>query len=307
MEVSCITKKKNPTFLATVVGKPPLEDKYMGWATERIFLPLLKTTAPDLIDYHMPESGAFHNLILAKMKPLYKRHAKQFMHAFWGAGQMSFVKHAIFFNQNAPELTNYESLMIYMLDRFSPKSLFISEGILDALDHSSPESLVGGKLGIDVTSAKMPVDKPILLESEVLLEKLKVLIEDVVDVEQYMRMTRNPITVISVNKRKNVKEYFDALLPLSNHLRIVIFVDKEKNDISNPYMLVWRVANNIDAQRDIFISGLTVGIDGTNKNSLDGYTREWPGDVECTKEVVERLKEKGVWDLSDEEYKKYQL
>ena len=76
MDVTCITSKEKPVYQATVVGKPPLEDKYMGWATERIFLPLLKTTAPDLIDYNMPENGVFHNLILAKMNVLYPGHAK---------------------------------------------------------------------------------------------------------------------------------------------------------------------------------------------------------------------------------------
>ncbi len=307
LEVSCITKKKNPTYLATVVGKPPLEDKYMGWATERIFLPLLKTTAPDLIDYHMPEAGAFHNLILAKMKPLYKGHAKQFMHAFWGVGQMSFVKHAIFMDENAPQLENYESVAMYILDRLSPNSLFVSEGILDALDHSSCESLVGGKLGIDVTSMKVLSDKPVLMGNEELLKKVQELVPEAVGLNQFMRMTRNPVTVIAVEKRRNLKECFEALVPLSMHLRVVIFVDKEKNDLFNPYMLIWRVANNIDAKRDLFVSGLMMGLDGTNKNELDGYTREWPGDVECTPEVIARLKEKGVWDLDDTLLDKYQL
>ncbi len=307
MEVSCITKKKNPTYLATVVGKPPLEDKYMGWATERIFLPLLKTTAPDLIDYHMPESGAFHNLILAKMQPLYKGHAKQFMHAFWGAGQMSFVKHAIFLDENAPQLTNYESVVIYILNRLTPKSLFVSEGILDALDHSSPEALVGGKLGVDVTAAKTLVDEPVLLGNDELLAKVQEFISDAVALNQFMHVTRNPITVIAVEKKRSVREYFEALVPLANHLRVVVFVDNEKNDVMNPYMLIWRVANNIDAQRDLFVSGLMIGLDGTNKNSLDGYTREWPGDVECSPKIIAALKEKGVWDLDDDLSDKYQL
>ena len=306
MEVSAITTKKEPTFLATVVGKPPLEDKYMGWATGKIFFPLLKTTAPDLLDYHMPENAGFHNLILAKMKPLYKGHAKQFMHAFWGVGQMSFVKHAIFLDENAPKLENYEALTSYILDRFTPKSLFISEGILDALDHSSPETLVGGKLGIDATGA-YKVEAPQLLGNEKLLEKVKEIVPDVVNLHQYMRRTKNPITVISINKRKNIKEYFDALVDISTHIRIVVFVDEIKNDIFNSYMTIWRVTNNIDAGRDIYISGLMVGIDGTNKNSLDGFNREWPDDVDCTPSVVESLKTKKLWDLSDEEYKKFQL
>ncbi|MEA3330204.1 MAG: menaquinone biosynthesis decarboxylase [Campylobacterota bacterium] len=306
MQVSAITTKKDRVFLATVVGKPPLEDKYMGWATGKIFFPLLKTTAPDLLDYHMPENAGFHNLILAKMQPLYKGHAKQFMHAFWGAGQMSFVKHAIFLDENAPKLNNYEAVATYILNRFTPKSMFITEGILDALDHSSPETLVGGKLGIDSTAANV-VEAPQLLGDEELLKKVKELIPDVVDLHQFVRRTKNPITVISVNKTKNAKEYFDALLSLSTHIRIVVFVDDKNNDVFNSYMLVWRVTNNMDAQRDVFVSGLMVGVDGTNKNLLDGFSRRWPDDVDCTPEVVKLLKEKGVWDLDDNVYEKFQL
>lgn len=306
LEVSAITMKKERTYLATVVGKPPLEDKYMGWATGKIFFPLLKTTAPDLLDYHMPENCGFHNLILAKMQPLYKGHAKQFMHAFWGAGQMSFVKHAIFLDEKAPKLESYEAVSAYILDRFTPKSLYITEGILDALDHSSPETLVGGKLGIDATAANK-VEAPNLLGDEELLQKVQELIPDALNLHQFMRRTKNPITVISLNKTKNAKHYFDALLPLSMHLRIVVFVDAAKNDIYNAYMLLWRVTNNMDAIRDVFISGLMVGVDGTTKNALDGFERRWPDDVDCTLSVVESLKSKGVWDLSQNMYEKFQL
>ena len=306
MEVSAITTKKDKVFLATVVGKPPLEDKYMGWATGKIFFPLLKTTVPDLLDYHMPENSGFHNLILAKMQPLYKGHAKQFMHAFWGAGQMSFVKHAIFVDEKAPKLENYEAFATYVLNRFTPKSMFITEGILDALDHSSPETLVGGKLGIDATSA-LEVEAPQLLMDDELFVKVKKLIPNAMKLEQYMTRTKNPITVITVNKNKTVKEYFDALISLSTNIRIVVFVDDIKNDVTNPYMLVWRVTNNIDAERDIFISGLMVGIDGTNKKPIDGFTREWPDDVDCTQSVIESLKKRKLWDIEDKLYKKYQL
>ncbi len=306
MEVSAITMKRERTFLATVVGKPPLEDKYMGWATGKIFFPLLKTTVPDLLDYHMPENAGFHNLILAKMQPHYKGHAKQFMHAFWGAGQMSFVKHAIFVDEDAPKLNNYESFASYVLNRFTPKSMFITEGILDALDHSSPETLVGGKLGVDATAANV-VEAPILLGDADLLLKVKKKIPDAVSLRQFMRHTKNPITVISVNKAKNARIYFDALYSLNKHIRIVVFVDDFKNDVENSYMLIWRVTNNMDALRDVFISELMVGIDGTNKGSLDGFTREWPDDVDCTLSVVESLKEKSLWDLDDKLYNKFQL
>ena len=306
LEVSAISMKKERTFLATVVGKPPLEDKYMGWATGKIFFPLLKTTVPDLLDYHMPENAGFHNLILAKMQPLYKGHAKQFMHAFWGAGQMSFVKHAIFVDEKAPSLTNYESFATYILDRFTPKSLFITEGILDALDHSSDETLVGGKLGLDATAANV-VEAPNLLGDAELFEKVQELLPEATGLHQYMRRTSNPVTVITLRKNKSVKEYFEALIPLSTNIRIVVFVDDAKNDVFNSYMLIWRVTNNIDALRDVFISGLMVGIDGTNKSQIDGFVREWPDDVECTQSVVKSLQSRGLWDLSEDLNKKYQL
>jgi len=306
LEVSAITHKKEPTFLATVVGKPPLEDKYMGWATGKIFFPLLKTTVPDLLDYHMPENAGFHNLILAKMQPLYKGHAKQFMHAFWGAGQMSFVKHAIFVDEKAPSLDNYESFAAYVLNRFTPKSMFITEGILDALDHSSDETLVGGKLGIDATSAVV-VEGPNLLGDAELFEKVQELVPDATSLHQFMRNTKNPITVITLNKTRNAREYFDALIPLSQNLRVVVFVDEKANDVLNSYMLIWRVTNNMDAQRDVYISGLMVGVDGTNKSQVDGFTREWPDDVDCTPSVVEYLQKEELWDLDEKLNKKYQL
>lgn len=306
LEVSAITQRKKPYYLATVVGKPPLEDKYMGWATERIFLPLLKTNAADLIDYHMPENGVFHNLILAKMKTLYKGHAKQFMHIFWGSGQMSFVKHALFFGEDAPKLTNYEALVTYALNRFTPKSLFISEGITDALDHSSPEALVGGKLGIDLTASNSPAH-PETIGSEELLARLSELVPEVRGVTQYMRHTANPVTIISIAKIRSVSQIVPMLRELAPYLRIVAIVDEAKNDIYNPYMLIWRVTNNLDAQRDVYVEGSTVLFDGTTKTGVDGFEREWPGDVECTPEVVARLKQMGLWDLDPKLEKKYQL
>lgn len=306
MEVSAITHSKRPVYVATVVGKPPLEDKFMGWATERIFLPLLKTNAADLIDYHMPENGVFHNLILAKMKPLYKGHAKQFMHAFWGAGQMSFVKHAIFVGDDAPRLNNYEPIVTHILNRFHPSRVMISEGITDALDHSSPEALVGGKLGVDCTGAPM-IEAPVILPDDELLTLLKACDANITGVRQYMRRTRNPVTLISVDKKSSMKEVVEKIRIHEDKLRIVAFIDTSKNDIDNPYMALWRVVNNIDAQRDIIRTTESVYIDGTNKNALDGFEREWPGDVECTPEVIDNLRERGILTMDEALAHKFQL
>ncbi len=306
MEVSAITHAKRPVYVATVVGKPPLEDKYMGWATERIFLPLLKTNAADLIDYHMPENGVFHNLILAKMKPLYKGHAKQFMHAFWGAGQMSFVKHAIFVGDDAPRLNNYEPIVTHILNRFHPSRILISEGITDALDHSSPEALVGGKLGVDCTGAPM-IEAPEVIPDDELLALLQGCDKSITAARQYMRRTRNPITLISVDKVTNVHEVIEKIRMHEDKLRIVAFIDTLKNDVDNPYMALWRVVNNMDALRDVVRSKNSVYIDGTNKNALDGFEREWPGDVECTPAVLQDLRQRGILTYTDDFQHKFQL
>lgn len=308
MEVTAITQKKEPVFLATVVGKPPLEDKYMGHATERIFLPLLKTTAPDLIDYYMPENGVFHNLILAKIKTLYPGHAQQMMHAFWGVGQMSFVKHAIFVGEDAPELTDHDALMRYILNRLNIEEMLISKGVVDALDHSSPKFAVGGKLGLDCTGEEIPMQGIKVLRDGELLERIQKITPEVKQLKQYYTHTKNPITVIAVDKKRSQKHLFEMLKPLFDYIKVLIIVDDaNQNDVNNPYMLVWRVVNNIDSNRDLFIDGHTLGLDGTNKNELDNFMRRWPDDVDCTPEVLQSLRDRNIIEVSDALVKKYQL
>ncbi|WP_456323173.1 menaquinone biosynthesis decarboxylase [Hydrogenimonas sp.] len=306
MHVTAITMKKEPVYQATVVGKPPLEDKFMGWGTERIFLPLLQTTAPDLIDYHMPENGVFHNLIMAKMETHYKGHAKQFMHAFWGVGQMSFVKHAIFVGKDSPKLTDYGAVSEYILNRVDVSRLLVSEGIVDALDHSSPEALVGGKLGLDCTGEEIEEGVASTIGDEALLEAMQTIDSNVVALKQYFTHTKTPVCIMAYRKERCVHRLFDDIGGLHEHIRLLIVVDAENNDIENPYMLVWRVANNIDAQRDLRKEPFIM-LDATNKNSLDGYDREWPGDVMCDPEVLESLKRRGVIDYDRELLEKFYI
>jgi len=305
LNVTAITHRKNPIFYATVVGKPPLEDKYMGLATERIFLPLLQTQAHDLIDYRMPENGVFHNLILCKIAPQYKGHSLQIAHALWGVGQMSFVKHAIFVDENSPELEDYVNLTEWILNRFDKKNILISKGVIDALDHSSTEALVGGKLGVDCTGEV--VEKNVnIIDDNKLLETIKILDSDVIALKQYFTNTANPICVIQYKKTKSAKDIFEKIKVLKEHLSIVVFVDEKQNDVNNPYMLIWRVTNNIEANRDIFIDDI-IGIDGTNKSEIDGFYREWPDDVNCTKSVIDDLRNRKLIEITDEEIKYFQV
>ncbi len=306
MEIETITMKKNPIFQATVVGKPPLEDKYMGWATERIFLPMLKPMTPDLIDYYMPENGVFHNLILAKMKTLYKGHAQQFMHAFWGVGQMSFVKHAIFVNENAPDLKDSIKITEYILNRLTAKNILITQGIIDALDHTANESLVGGKLGIDATGDEIDEDIKEPLNDIQLLNKIRNINSNIVELKQYFINTKNPITIVKVDKKESVIKNINKFYILKDNIKILIFIDKQNNDINNPYMLLWRVVNNIDALRDVILKPF-ITIDGTNKSKIDGFNREWPNDTHCNKKVLNDLQKRGLIDIDDKFIRKFGL
>ena len=314
LEVSAITHKQNPIYLATVVGKPPLEDKYLGYPTERIFLPLLQTTTPSLVDYYMPENGVFHNLILAKIKARFPSQAKQSMHSFWGVGQMSFVKHAIFVGEDSPSLQSSE-IIPYILNRFSVKNCLFSEGICDALDHSSPSFAEGGKLGIDCTGNEVENPPLEILDNQDLLDNLSSIIPLSKTLRQYFLDTKNPITILGVQKDSHSLQKFlkkSAFANLQKHLRILILLDDSKNDLENLYMILWRVVNNIDSKRDIRILGEIVVIDATDKNADDGYHREWPKETDCDSKTLESLAQKGLLsDFSQESleefYRKYHI
>ncbi|EAH7035978.1 menaquinone biosynthesis decarboxylase [Campylobacter jejuni] len=304
MKVEKIYAKKDAIYQATVVGKPPLEDKIMGLGTERIFLPLLQTSVPDLIDYNMPENGVFHNLILAKIDAKYPAHAQQIMHAFWGVGQMSFVKHAIFVDKNAPSLKDYDALIPYMLDRFNTKKILISEGICDQLDHASPNSCFGGKAGLDACE-EIQVEELEILEDEKLLELFKTKVE-LLNLKQFYKESKSPIVCILLDKKEKIEQSFDKFLEFKKHFRILVFLDAE-NKLENSYMLVWRVVNNIDAKRDIFIKEERLGVDASAKGEAEGYLRAWPKQTDCTKSVIEDLILRNILENNPDLFNKFEI
>ncbi|EPB1171864.1 menaquinone biosynthesis decarboxylase [Campylobacter coli] len=304
MKVEKIYAKKEAIYQATVVGKPPLEDKIMGLGTERIFLPLLQTSVPDLLDYNMPENGVFHNLILAKIDAKYPAHAQQIMHAFWGVGQMSFVKHAIFVDKKAPNLDDYDALIPYILNRFNTNKILISEGICDQLDHASPNSCFGGKAGLDACEEAM-VEELEILEDEKLLELFTTKIEPV-NLKQFYKESKSPIVCILLDKKEKIEQSFEKLLEFKKHFRILVFLDAE-NKLENSYMLVWRVVNNIDAKRDIFIKADRVGVDASAKGLVEGYERAWPKQTDCTKSVIEDLILRNILENNPDLFNKFEI
>ncbi len=146
-----ITRKKNPVYPTTIVGKPPMEDCYLGKATERIFLPLIKVQCPEIIDMNFPLEGVFHNCVIVSIKKAYPKHAQKIMNALWGLGQMMYTKMIIVVDENVNphDLSTVAWKVFNNID--AKRDLVISEGPLDALDHASNTAHFGHRLGIDAT------------------------------------------------------------------------------------------------------------------------------------------------------------
>jgi 4-hydroxy-3-polyprenylbenzoate decarboxylase len=153
--VTAITHRKNPIFPATIVGKPPMEDYFLGKATERIFLPLLRMLIPDILDYSLPISGVFHNCVYVKIRKEYPYHARKVMHAIWGAGQMAFSKFIIVVDEDV-NVHDEQDVLFHLFANCDPqRDTEMVRGPVDILDHASPEHGAGSKIGFDAT-AKLP-------------------------------------------------------------------------------------------------------------------------------------------------------
>lgn len=149
--VHTMTMRKEPIYPATVVGPPPKEDYFMGYATERIFLPIIQLLLPEVVDLHMPMEGVFHNLVFVAIRKQYPGHAYKVMHSLWGQGQMMFAKVIVVVDEDVNVRDPKEAWWI-ALNNIDPKrDVLITMGPTDALDHSSPLPTFGSKMGIDAT------------------------------------------------------------------------------------------------------------------------------------------------------------
>jgi 4-hydroxy-3-polyprenylbenzoate decarboxylase len=153
--VTAITHRKDPIYPSTIVGLPPQEDYYLGKATERIFLPLLKMLIPDIIDYHLPAFGAFHNFVFVKIRKEYPYQARKVMSSIWGAGQMMFSKFIIVVDEDV-NVHDEQEVLFRIGSHVDPRrDTLLVDGPIDILDHASPYYGAGSKMGIDATK-KLP-------------------------------------------------------------------------------------------------------------------------------------------------------
>jgi 4-hydroxy-3-polyprenylbenzoate decarboxylase len=149
--LTCITRRENPIYATTVVGPPPQEDAWLGKATERLFLPLLQLTFPEIVDMNLPIEGVFHNLCIVSIKKDYPHHARKICHSLWGMGQMMFAKCIIVVDEDV-DVQNVREVAWRALNNIDAKrDVFFSEGVIDVLDHASSAFGFGGKLGVDAT------------------------------------------------------------------------------------------------------------------------------------------------------------
>ena len=155
VHVTAITMRRNAIFPATIVGRPPMEDFYLGHATERIFLPLLKLTIPEIVDYHMPAEGIFHNLVFVSIKKDFPGQAYKVMNALWGQGLMSLAKVIVVVDQWVNVRNTAEAWWVALNNLDPQRDVRFSMGPMDVLDHSSREFTFGSKMGLDGTR-KLP-------------------------------------------------------------------------------------------------------------------------------------------------------
>jgi len=175
--VTALTMRRDAVYPSIVVGKPPQEDAWLGKATERIFLPAIRTTVPEIVDYDLPVAGAFHNLVIVSIRKAFPGHARKVMHAIWGLGMLSLTKGIVVVDEHV-DVHDYAQVLFYVGANVDPKrDVVLSEGPLDHLDHAPTLQFVGGKIGIDAT-AKSPAEGARVWPDEIeMSEEVKALVD----------------------------------------------------------------------------------------------------------------------------------
>ena len=149
--ITCITHRKDPIYASTIVGKPPMEDAWMGKAVERIFLPLMRLTLPEIVDINLPVEGVFHNLMIVSVKKSYAGQARKVMNGIWSMGQAMFTKCVIVVDEDC-DVQDLAEVTLRVANNIDPeRDIQFTLGPVDSLDHSSRLPNYGSKMGIDAT------------------------------------------------------------------------------------------------------------------------------------------------------------
>ncbi len=290
--VTCITHSNKAFYPATLVGIPPQEDAWITKATERLFLsPVRMTLQPEIEDFHMPDAGVAHNLVVVKIRKSYPGQGMKVISSLSGAGQMMFTKYMIVVSGDL-NIRNYKELLLHVLANVDyQRDLIFSHGPLDVLDHSSDSYSFGGKVGIDGTIKLAEETQGI----EEIADTARPDISNIKFDFSGSNIIKNynpsllsggiPVLIISVDRSgdtevvEKVKNLFRGG-SYGSILRLILIVDHTV-DVNDLFMVVWQLLGNSDPQRDHeLISEGSLLLDGTIKAYRNGgFPRKWPNIV----------------------------
>lgn len=315
--ITCITHKRNAIYPATIVGVPPMEDRYMARATERIFLsPIKIAMLPEVVDMNLPEEGVAHNIAIVSIDKSYPGQAYKVGNALWGAGQMMFNKIMVIADSNV-NVHCIKDVARAITKNYSPLyDTLISRGPLDVLDHSSSKPTIGGKILIDATAKLSEEQNPgieLTLDTEEISAYFRQTPEGISGFNVSLLDEGISLAVVSVDKSNGaiVRVIAQSIVRnLGKGLpKIVVVVDKEIPLEKIP-IVAWYASGNTDPERDCFyaegdgIQSPCLFIDGTRKTKEnDNFERDWPNIVTSSSETVQNVDSKwnrlGLGDLID--------
>ena len=299
--ITAITHRKNPIYLTTLVGKPPQEDFYLGKATERIFLPLMRTQLPEIIDMNMPAEGVFHNLVIISIEKRFPMQARRLMSALWGMGQMSFVKTIVVFDHTV-DIQDTSTLLDKLFNQIDfTHDLFFSEGILDVLNHASDRAVYGSKLGIDLTEKIKGEDEfkrtltnissPPSLSPENIIETFT----EITSCKIIEKKNNHKVALATIDKKfiNQGISIIEKFMSDDNFSLITVLVILEGHEnINDSSTVMWKILNNIDPKRDIHLFKNRMGIDVTCKTGEKNYAQIWPDEITMSSQVIKTVDQK---------------
>jgi 4-hydroxy-3-polyprenylbenzoate decarboxylase len=304
--VTCITHSRNAVYPATIVGIPPMEDAWLTKATEKIFLaPLKLALQPEILDFHMPDAGTAHNLVVVKIQKSYPGQGKKVINSLFGAGQMMFTKYLAVVSGEV-DIRNYGELIIHILKNTDSQSdLLFSSGPLDVLDHSSDNFSFGGKLGIDgtikMTEESSVKDRETGIKDSSPPETIDLTIKVLSDAGIMIKKVSGlPVVVARVDQKKNAESIADLKRCLAgsagSESKELIFAVDYNVPLDDLSMAAWQILGNTDPVRDIsLLPGGKILIDGTLKAfSKSPFPRKWPNVVCSSDETIKKIDIK--WD-----------
>lgn len=297
VDVTAMTHRENAVYPTTIVGIPPQEDYYLGKATERVFLPLLKILVPDIIDYHLPMFGCFHNCVFVSIKKHYPLQARRLMHAIWGAGQMAWTKMIVVVEDDV-NVHDEQSVMSAMAKHCNfRRDVEVVNGPLDILDHASPRLGAGHKIGFDATRAWTGEEvEGIRAESppRESIESIRRSLNDIdlpIDVPSWGagRFITLGLPPDEHNTDLAIQTIEQVLETLPDWTGCVVAIDASAN-ISDFDMVWFYMTANMDPGRDLVWNRHRLGIDATSKfetHLRNGQpTRKWPPPICMDSETI---------------------